>query len=539
MFGQPEIPRYERDFEAPGRSVALGTSCMAATSHPLGTLTALEIMREGGNAIDAAVAAAAMLGVVEPTQTGIGGDCFALYMPKGTGAIRAINGSGWAALAADPAVLRDQGHTLIEPTSPHAVTVPGAVATWARLIADHGSMDLARLLAPAIKAAEEGYPVTERIARDWRRQTAKLAADETAASLFLRDGVAPRAGELHRQPRLSSALRAIARGGADAFYRGPIAEDIVACLRRVGGLLTLDDFAQFEPEYVQAISAEYRGYRLWECPPNGQGLTPLLIARILQQFELSALEPLATERLHLIAEASRLGYAARDQYLGDPRAGRVPIEQLLANDNIQRLAGSIRRDARLTALPAPLGPAHRDTVYLTVVDRDRNVVSFINSIFDDFGSGRVAPSTGIVLHNRGSGFVLEAGHPNELAGRKRPMHTIIPAILTRDGRAEMSFGVTGGQFQPAGQIEILSNVIDHGMPLQAAIDLPRVFARGESFEVEARVPVTTLAGLRALGHQITLAENPLGTAQAIRIDWAVGTLHGAADARRDGLALGW
>ncbi len=533
------LPRYERDFEAPGRSMALGTECMAATSHPLGTLTALEILRAGGNAIDAAVAAAAVLGVVEPTQTGIGGDCFALYMPGGKGRIHAINGSGWAAKAASGERLRAEGLTTIAPTSPHAVTVPGAVATWARLVAEHGRLGLAELLAPAIRVAADGYPVSERLARDWRRQVAKLAANDTAAALFLLDGAAPLAGERHRQTRLAAALRTIAAGGADAFYRGPITEDLVATITGAGGLLTHEDFAEFVPEFVEPITATYRGHQLWECPPNGQGLTPLLIAQILEHFDLSALGPLSAERLHLIAEASRVGYAARDALLGDPRAAPVPLAALFDAANVQRLAGLIRRDARLPNLPPPLGPHHRDTVYLTVVDRDRNVVSFINSIFDDFGSGLVTPEYGIVLHNRGSGFVLERGHPNELAGRKRPLHTIIPAILTRDSRAVLAFGVTGGQFQPAGQIELLSNVLDHDLPLQAAIDLPRIFARGDSFEVEARIPGATLAALGALGHRISRAENPLGTAQAIRIDWERGVLHGGADARRDGLALGW
>jgi gamma-glutamyltranspeptidase / glutathione hydrolase len=529
----------ERDFERPGRSEALGTHCMVATSHPLATWTALEILRDGGNAVDAAVAAAAVLGVVEPTQTGIGGDCFALYMPSGTDTIHAINGSGWAPQAASTEWFLDRGLLAIDPAGPHAVTVPGAVGAWERLVADHGTFGLDRLLAPAIRAAEEGYAVTERLARDWGRQVAKLAATPTAASTFLSDGAAPAAGAVHRQPKLARALRAISERGAVAFYKGWIAEDIVSCLRELGGLHTLDDFAAFEPEYVSPIHASYRGYDIWECPPNGQGAIPLLIARMLQQFDVGALDVGGSQRLHLLAELARLGYAVRDAAIGDPRASSVAVDKLLSDDFAAALSQRVSASGRIAELAPPFGPAHRDTVFLAIVDRDQNTIAFINSIFDDFGSGIVAPASGIVLHNRGSGFVVEKGHPNTIAARKRPLHTIIPALLTRNGRAVMSFGVTGGHFQPMGQILLLSNLIDHGMSLQQAIDAPRFFARGDTFEVEQSVSRQAVERLRALGHPIVAAENPLGTAQAIRIDWQTGVLHGGADGRRDGVALGW
>jgi gamma-glutamyltranspeptidase/glutathione hydrolase len=529
----------ERDFERPGRSEALGTHCMVATSHPLATWTALEILRDGGNAVDAAVAAAAVLGVVEPTQTGIGGDCFALYMPSGTGTIHAINGSGWAPQAASTEWFLDRGLLAIDPAGPHAVTVPGAVGAWERLVADHGTFGLDRLLAPAIRAAEAGYAVTERLARDWGRQVAKLAATPTAASTFLSDGAAPAAGAVHRQPKLARALRAISERGAVAFYKGWIAEDIVSCLRELGGLHTLDDFAAFEPEYVSPIHASYRGYDIWECPPNGQGAIPLLIARMLQQFDVGALDVGGSQRLHLLAELARLGYAVRDAAIGDPRASSVAVDKLLSDDFAAALSQRVSASGRIAELAPPFGPAHRDTVFLAIVDRDQNTIAFINSIFDDFGSGIVAPASGIILHNRGSGFVVETGHPNTIAGRKRPLHTIIPALLTRNGRAVMSFGVTGGHFQPMGQILLLSNLIDHGMSLQQAIDAPRFFARGDTFEVEQSVSRQAVERLRALGHPVVAAENPLGTAQAIRIDWQTGVLHGGADGRRDGVALGW
>ncbi len=512
---------------------------MAATSHPLATWTALDILSRGGNAVDAAVAAVAVLAVVEPSQTGIGGDCFALYMPRGTGRIQALNGSGWAPAAAETDWFLDRGMSAIDPLGPHAVTIPGAVAAWERLLADHGTFSLERVLQPAIRVAEEGYPVTERLARDWGRQIAKLASRPSTASTFLNEGTTPAVGTLHRQPKLAKALRAIAKHGAIAYYTGWIAEDIVTCLRDLGGLHTLDDFAAFAPEYVSPIHAAYRGYDIWECPPNGQGLVPLIMARILERFAIGSFAPASSERLHLLAEVSRLAYAIRDVTICDPRSGAIPVNELLSDVYADALAYRVSASTRIADLAPPFGPAHRDTVFLTVVDQDLNTISLINSIFDDFGSGIVAPASGIVLHNRGSGFVVERGHPNTIAGRKRPLHTIIPALLTRNCRAVMSFGVTGGHFQPIGQIQLLSNLIDHEMSLQQAIDQPRIFARGELFEAERPIPRQSIDRLIALGHAVVCAENPLGTAQAIRIDWQTGVFHGAADGRRDGVALGW
>jgi len=530
---------WERNFQNPGRSEALGVHCMAATSHPCATWTALQILCAGGNAVDAAVAAAAVLSVVEPTQTGIGGDCFALYMRGGTGNIHAMNGSGWAPRAAETDWFLERGLSAIDPMSAHAVTVPGAVAAWERLVMDHGTLDLDELLAPAIRLADEGYPVTERVARDWRAQVAKLAKGPVAASIFLPGGAAPAAGTVHRQPKLAQALRAIAEEGATVYYKGWIAEDIVACLRALGGLHTLDDFAAFEPEYVSPIHAPYRGYEIWECPPNGQGLVPLLMARTLERFDVGSLAVSSVQRLHLLAEVARLAYAVRDAVVGDPRTAPVAVDEILSDRYADALARRFSASSRIADLAPPFGPTHRDTVFLTVVDRDQNTIALINSIFSEFGSGIVAPDSGIVLHNRGSGFVVEPGHPNTIAGRKRPLHTIIPALLTRNGRAVMSFGVTGAHFQPTGQILLLSNLIDHGMSLQQAIDQPRFFARGSSFEVERLISRQAVEGLLALGHAVVATDDPLGTAQAIWIDWQTGVLHGGADGRRDGVALGW
>jgi gamma-glutamyltranspeptidase/glutathione hydrolase len=526
-----------RDFELPGRSESFGMSVMAATSHPLATLTALDILRAGGNAVDAAVAAVALLGVVEPTQTGIGGDCFVLLMRRGEGEVIALNGSGWAPAAADLERHREQGLVSIPIESPHAVTVPGAVASWARLVQDHGSKELGYLLQPAIKAAGEGAPVTERVARDWGRQVDKLCRNPAAAAVFLNNGRPPRPGTIHRQPALARALRSIAQDGPGAFYDGWIAADIVNTLRAAGGKHTLDDFATYAPEYVIPISSDYRGYTVWECPPNGQGLVPLIMLNALGAFDLSQWPPLGVEYCHALTEIGRHAYAGRDLFVGDPRSGKIPVERLLSRaKELRRRVSFTHRVEGLAAVPMP---THQDTVFVAVVDQDRNTVAFINSIFEDFGSGILAPNSGVLLHNRGSGFVLQHGHPNALAGRKRPLNTIIPAMVTKDGRAMMPFGVTGGQFQPFGQVQMLSHVLDHGLGIQAAIDQPRIFAVNDRVQVEGAVPEATRAGLSALGHLVVPAENPLGTAQAIWIDWETGVLRGGADGRRDGLALGW
>jgi gamma-glutamyltranspeptidase/glutathione hydrolase len=528
-----------RDFELPGRSEAFGTKVMAATSHPLATLTALDVLRRGGNAIDAAIAAVALLGVVEPTQTGIGGDCFVLLMRRGEGDVVALNGSGWAPAAAGVDRLLALGITAIAVESGHAVTVPGAVASWARLAADHGTMPLAQLLQPAIGAAEDGYPVTERVARDWGKQVEKLRGNAAAADIFLRNGAAPRAGEVHRQPALARALRSIASDGPAAFYQGWIAADMVETLRQAGGLHTLDDFAAYAPEYVAPIHARYRGYDVWQCPPNGQGLVPLVMLKALEGFDVSRWPALSVERCHAMAEIGRQAYADRDSFIADPRTGSVPVAALLAEAHAETLRRRVSFERRAAGFAPVLVPEHRDTTFVAVVDAEHNTVAFINSIFDDFGTGIVCPKSGIVFHNRACGFVLQRDHPNVIAGRKRPLNTIIPALMTRNGRAVMPFGVTGGQFQPFGQVQLVTNILDHGMGIQAAIDHPRFFAWNDVIQVESTVPVPVREGLAALGHTIVPAENPLGTAQAIWIDWESGLLRGGADGRRDGLAAGW
>lgn len=525
-----------RDFTLPGRSVAYGENGMAATSHPLATSTALDVLRSGGNAVDAAVAAVAVQCVVEPANTGIGGDCFALLAPAG-GDVVALNGSGRAPTAADPARLRAEGLEELG-ASVHSVTVPGAIDAWARLLEAHGSRGLDELLQPAIACAEDGFVVTPRVAWDWYRDGERLLRSAGGRVFYLPDDRAPVVGQKVRLPALAATLRRIAAEGPDAFYRGELAQRMVAFLEAEGGGHTLDDFATAQGEFVAPISTAYGGLEVYECPPNGQGVITLLMLNILAGFDLGGLEPQGAERLHLQAEATRLAYRDRDACLADPAQAEVPLGRLLDRGYAAELARLIDRERALPALPPPLA-AHSDTVYLTVVDRERNAVSFINSLFEGFGSGLVCPETGVLFHNRGACFSLEPAHPNELAPGKRPMHTIIPALATRDGRAEMAFGVMGGHYQPVGQTQVLTDIVDYGRDPQQALDAPRSFAYGGVLQVEPGVPAATVEGLRRRGHEVVPSGKPLGGGQMIVIDHQRGVLCGGSDPRKDGLALGY
>lgn len=527
-----------RDFQKPGRSETFALNGMVATSNPQAALVGLDILKAGGNAVDAAVAAAAILAVIEPTQTGFGGDCFVMLKKPGAEPI-ALNGSGWSAAAYDAEYFAQRGIQVLDPQSAHAVTVPGAVRAWERLLRDHGTFDFARLLQPAVQAAEQGYAVTERLAYDWAAQVVKIQSTPAAAQTFLLGGTAPAPGDVRSNPALAKALKSIALEGSEVFYKGWIATDIITTLNRLGGMHAPSDFAEYQPQYATPIATKYRGYDLWECPPNGQGVTALTIAAMLDRFDIGRYEPLSVERFHLQAEIARLAYAERDLFVCDPAFNHATYPDLLSPGRISDLARKVTLEARLPDVnPTPL-PEQRDTVYIAAVDQGGTAVSFVNSIFDNFGSGLVAPKCGVVLHNRGSGFVLLRGHANSLAGRKRPMHTIIPAMLTKNGHMVMSFAVTGGHFQPAGQIQILSNIVDYGMSVQQAIDFPRMFARGDSLELESTVPVRIENALRDIGHRPTRASDPLGTAHAIWIDQKNGVLRGGSDPRRDGVAIGY
>ena len=528
-----------RNFELPGRSPVHATGGMAATSHPLATLAAITILQSGGNAMDAAVAAVAVQGVVEPQATGIGGDCFMLYAPNGKGDIVAFNGSGRTPMAATQKWFADNGIKEIGEHSAHAVTVPGAVDAWCRLIKDHGTKSIGELLQPAIRYARDGYPVHSRVARDWKKNMPTLAADQGSGRIYLPGGKPPATGSLHHQPELARTLEAIARNGRNAFYKGAVAKDIVDRLNSLGGLHTLNDFAEAAGEYVAPIRTAYRGFDVYECPPNGQGIVALMMLNILADAGLDRFEPLSPERLHLMIEAARLAYAERDAWVGDPRHVKVPVKRLLSAEFAAGLREHILPDRANHRTPADM-PAHADTVYLCVVDKDRNAVSFINSLFEPFGSGITAPKSGVLLQNRGFGFRLDPKHPNCIAPGKRPLHTIIPGMLVKNGRAVMPFGVMGGHYQAFGHTYLLTNLFEHGLDLQEAIDLPRLFPSiAGPVDVECGVPKKTIKALNAMGHTTQLTKKPLGGAQAISIDWDSGVLTGASEPRKDGCALGY
>jgi gamma-glutamyltranspeptidase/glutathione hydrolase len=531
-----------RDFHFPGRSPARGVNGMAATSMPVATLAALDILRAGGNALDAAVAACAVLCVVEPQSTGIGGDCFCLYAPAGSSEVIAMNGSGKAPAAATIDWFEAQGITALDPRSAHAVTIPGAVRAWEALLAKHGRKGLDAVLQPAIRLAEDGHPVHDRTAWDWASSRDKLAADPDSRARFLRDGEPLKAGEVFRQPELAATLRAIAKGGSKAFYEGPIAADMVAKLRSLGGLHTEEDFAAATAEFVTPIRGRFRGYEVVQCPPNGSGLIALMLMGVLDRLEPAA-EPMSAARWHAAIEAGRLVYRDRDAFLADPAQVEVEVARLLSPDYLAALARMIDPERAMRDLP-PVGmaamlPAHADTVYLCVVDRDGNACSFINSLFEGFGSGILAPNSGVMLHNRGFGFRLERGHPNCIAPGKRPMHTIIPGMVMQDGRAVMPYGVMGGHYQPFGHASVLANMFDHGMDVQAAIDAPRLFPRSGAVEVERGIPPATVDRLARMGHTPKLVEKPHGGGQAIWIDHANGSLVAGSDPRKDGCAMGY
>jgi gamma-glutamyltranspeptidase / glutathione hydrolase len=508
---------------------------MAATSHPLASGVAIDTLKAGGTAADAAVAAAAALAVVEPHMTGIGGDCFCL-VAKPDAPIWGYNGSGRAAAAARPDMLWDQGVRAIGADSPHCVTVPGAIEAWSAVLRRHGRFGLDRALGPAIRYAEFGFPVAPRVAYDWTFAQPALRADPGASRHFLLHGRAPAAGDIMRFPALAATLKSIAARGPKAFYE-EAAVEIVATLASRGSWLTQEDFVNHRGEEVTPVSSDYRGFDVVELPPNGQGLVALVLLNILENFDLASLDPDGAERLHIALEAARLAFAVRDAQVADPAFMRVPVESLLDKGFARELAGKIDRRKRVKLPRAPTSGS--DTVYLTVVDRDRMAVSFINSLFGEFGSRIATERSGIMLHNRGACFVVDPAHPNAIGPSKRPMNTIIPALGMRGGRCELAFGVMGAHYQPMGHAHLIANLVDYGMDLQVAIDHPRVFYEDETTIVERGIAATAIEGLRQRGHHVTVRERPWGGAQAIAIDWQRGVLIGASDGRKDGCAMGY
>jgi len=527
-----------RDIHFPGRSPVYSTSGMASTSHPLATKAAIDTLTRGGNAIDAAVTAAAVLAVVEPHSTGVGGDLFCLYYENNANKVIALNASGRAPKAASLDKLISEGlRDNIPVQSPHAVSIPTGVAGWLKLVEDHGSLSMKDVLSPAINYAKNGYIVADVISDVWKREMEKLSFDEDCKNLFLPNNKYLGAGEIHFQPQLADTLINIAENGREGFYEGSVAKDMVEKLKSIGGLHTIDDFLMAEANYVEPISANYRNVEVFECPPNGQGVIALMIMKLLEGFNFNEIKSDSVERIHLQAEASKIALSHRNHYLADPEFSDVPVSKLLSENYIEKLRSQIKMDSCIDINYKPDLPRHDNTVYVSVVDQNRNAVSLINSIFSSFGSGIVAPKSGVLFQNRGSAFVLEPSHPNVIEGGKRPMHTIIPSIAMKDNKPFLCFGVMGAHYQPMGQAHVLSNIVDYSMDPQASLDEPRTFYFDGVLDCEKGVSENVRNELKKLGHNVQVCDLPHGGGQVIQFKDSL-SLVGGSDPRKDGCALG-
>ena len=528
------------------RSMVAARNGMVATSNPLASQAGLQTLRDGGNAADAAVTAAAVLNVTESASTGMGGDCFALFYEAKSGAVTALNGSGRAPAALTAEALRARGWASIPDRSADAVSVPGAMAGWEDLIQRHGRMPLARVLRDAISYARDGFPVQPVYGASWARAEAFLRGCRNAGD-YLPGGHAPQLGQIVRLPDLARTLQAVAEGGAAAFYSGPIADAIAETVQEHGGVLALEDLRSHRSTWDEPISAIYRGVTVIECPPNGQGLAALQALRLIEGFDLAALPWDSAERLHLMIEAMRLAFADARYYVADDATNPAPIHELLSDGYIRQRRALIQREQAMQPPSFGRPVAGSDTVYLTAVDGEGNACSFINSLYMGFGTGICAKGTGVFLQNRGALFSLEEGHPNELAPGKRPYHTIIPGMALKDGALWASFGVMGDFMQPQGHVQVISAMVDDALNPQMALDRPRWrLAAGTAdspLHLEEGIPVSVMSALADMGHPVRpvsgLARGIFGDGQIIRRDAETGVLFGGSDPRKDGQVAAW
>ena len=532
------------------RSVVMARHGAIATSQPLASAAGLRVLQQGGNAVDAAITAAAVLAVVEPTMNGLGGDLFAIVYDARTKQVRGLNASGRAPAAGTPAEFAKRGLADIPYRGVLSISVPGVVDGWHELLSKHGTVSLARALEPAIAYARDGFAVSEIIAAQWNDEERTLAPDPAAAATFLPGGRAPMAGDVFRNPKLAATLDTLARGGRDVFYRGAIAKAIAADIQQRNGLLAASDLAAHRSDWIDPISTTYRGYEVLELPPNTQGIVALEMLNILEGFDLKSLGHNSAAYLHLLVEAKRIAFADRAAWLADPAAMPKPVLDTLRSKEYAaarrkeidpaKAAADYRAYAAGGAGPAPEPRAARgDTIYLTAADRDGNVVSLIQSIFESFGSGIVAGDTGIALHNRGSLFSLRAGHPNVLAPGKRPLHTLVPAMVLKDKRPWLSFGVMGGDMQPQGHVQVLLNLIEFGMNVQEAGEAARFRHSAAGLAVESAIAAEARAGLGSRGHTVIDSRGVFGGFQGILIDARTGVMMAGSDPRKDGLAIGY
>ncbi|MCW0367819.1 Glutathione hydrolase-like YwrD proenzyme [Xanthomonas sacchari] len=537
------------------RSEVIAPHAMAATSQPLATQIALETMREGGSAVDAAIAANAALGLMEPTGNGVGGDLFAIVWDPKTQKLYGYNGSGRSPKALTLAEFQRRGLKEIPATGPLPVSVPGAVDGWFALHERFGRRTMAQNLAPAIRYARDGHPVAETIAYYWDRSVPRLSQYPGFKEQFTIDGHAPRKGELWKNPNLANTLQQIADGGRDAFYKGPIARTIDAYFKANGGFLRYEDLASHHGEWVEPVSTNYRGYDVWELPPNSQGIAALQMLNILEGYDFSKIPFGSAEHVHLFTEAKKLAFADRARFYADPAFQPAPLARLISKDYAAQRRALISMDRALKEVQpgTPKQLEEGDTIYLTVADADGMMVSLIQSNYRGMGSGMAPPGLGFILQDRGEMFVLQKDHPNGYAPRKRPFQTIIPAFVTKDGKPWLSFGVMGGAMQPQGHVQILMNLIDFHMNLQEAGDAPRIqhdgsteptgqataMRDGGELNLETGFAYDTIRELMRKGHRVIFADGPYGGYQAIARDPDSGVYYGASESRKDGQAAGY
>lgn len=553
--GAGSSAEYDRPAGLTGqsRSMVIAKHGIVATSNVAAAQAGLDVLRKGGNAIDAAIATNAMLGVVEPMSCGIGGDLFVIVWDNKTKKLYGLNASGRSPKSLTRQVFKDKGLNSIPAYGPLSWSVPGCVDGWDQLLKRFGTRPLSELLQPAISAAADGYPVAELISAGWRAGAEDLAKWPDSARVFLPNGKGPQMGEIVKLPDMAESLRLIADGGRDAFYKGPIAAEIDRFSRANGGYLTADDFAAHTSDWIEPVSTTYRGYTVWELPPNGQGIAALQMLNILEPFDLKSMDRKGADFVHLFVEAKKLAFADRAKFYADPAFEKLPTAELISKgyaDGRRKLIDPAH--AAMTVPPGDPKLEHSDTIYLTVIDKDRNCVSFIQSLFHAFGSQVVPGKVGFPMQNRGQLFALNETHLNRLEPGKRPFHTIIPAMVTKDGRPCYSFGVMGGDMQAQGHVTVLVNIIDFGMNVQAAGDAARIrhggspsptggtgATDGGTVYLESGFPEATRQKLKEMGHKLAEDRTGYGGYQGIWIDWENGVLHGGSDPRKDGAAVGY
>ena len=530
------INHKRREFSQIGISNVISSNAMLASSHPIASTVGLDILKSGGNAVDAAIAMNATLCIAEPHMTGVGGDCFVMLSVDGDTNIKTLNGSGKSSGKAKAVYLRKKNIPVITPEIPEAITIPGAVAAWSVLHKDHGYMPWKELFSSAINYAQQGIRVHERVALDWSKNIKKLSYDPDTSNLFLKNGKPYQVTDIFKNNCLSETFNTIAHEGYDGFYRGWVADDMVRKLKSIGGYQTLEDFSNASAEWVKPISASYRDIKVHECPPNGQGLVALIILSILEKFNFNKMSK--ANYIHIFCEATKIAYFLRDQYLADPEVNKLSVNHFLSSKVLEQYVSRIDMN-KATLFELSDFPDHPDTIYLTVRDKNGMVISFINSLFDAFGSGITAPKSGILFHCRGRAFSTIEMHPNELSPNKRPVHTIIPAMISKNNKLIGSFGVMGGQYQAAGHAYVLSQIIDFGLSPQLALNYPRIFPNNNKLDVELGFDKDVISELKLKGHHINISDSPIGGGQMILIDEEKGILIGASDWRKDGLAIGY